>query len=68
MGFIHWQKKNTNGIPRNIRCPECNARRYFIRPETKRYIEDGEAQLQCSCGAEYLVIKHGVYSVIRRKA
>lgn len=61
-------KRNTwNGLsPRKIRCPECNARHFPNRNDTKRYVEEGSYAVVCGCGCEYQVVKKDKYGIIRR--
>ena len=54
-------------LPRNIRCPNCNARHYAVRAETKQYIEEGYVDILCPCGCWYQVLNRGTSSVIRKK-
>ena len=54
-------------LPRNIRCPNCNARHYAVRTETKQYIEEGYVDILCPCGCSYQVLNRGTSSVIRKK-
>lgn len=54
-------------LPRNIRCPNCNARHYAVRTETKQYMEQGYVDVECGCGCWYQVINRGTSSVIRKK-
>lgn len=54
-------------LPRNIRCPNCNARHYTVRTETKQYMEEGEISIECGCGCWYQVLNRGTSSVIRKK-
>lgn len=51
---------------KNIRCPWCKARHYFVRPETKRYLEDGREDILCDCGHKYAVIQGKNACIVRK--
>lgn len=42
-------------LPKGIRCPVCDRQHFFVRQETKKFIEDNIVYIQCQCGVLYKV-------------
>lgn len=41
---------------KRTRCPECNARHFWTRPDRKELHEKGELRIDCQCGEHYWVV------------
>lgn len=52
---------------KRIRCPECNTKHFWTRPDRKELQEKGEVRIDCQCGEHYWVVmnKDGRGSHIR---
>lgn len=52
---------------KRTRCPACDARHYWTRPDRKELQEKGEVRIDCQCGEHYWVVmnKDGIGSHIR---
>lgn len=43
-------------LPKNIKCPVCELKHFFVRPETKKFMEDKLIYIKCECGVLYKVV------------
>lgn len=52
--YQRWKENDTE--LKRTRCPMCDARHYWTRPDRKELQERGELQINCQCGEQYWVV------------
>ncbi len=63
--YVRWMEADRE--LKRTRCPVCDARHYWTRPDRKELQEKGEVRIDCQCGEHYWVVmnKDGRGSHIR---
>lgn len=53
----YWKWKENDKELKRIRCPECDARHYWVRQDRITLQDKGELRVDCQCGMTYWIVQ-----------